>query len=108
MEPNLNNISDARYGDVNIANFVPSYIRNQSREGQASPQDVLLAINRLMGMAPARTAMVGETPIRPLIPSEQAGKEASFIFDSSGANRGMPRDQQMALVQALMQKLGIF
>ena len=108
MEPNLNNISDARYGGVNIANFVPTYIRNQAREGQATPQDTLLAINRLMGMAPARTAMVGETPIRPLIPSEQAGKEAAFIYEASGASQGMPQEQQMALVQALMQKLGIF
>jgi len=101
-----------RFNGVNTGNlWAPLAEQTQAREGQASQADVLLAINRMMGLAPATAARYGGmegTPVTPVIPSQQAAREADFIYGQSGARTQMPREQQMALVQALMQKLGIF
>jgi len=124
MEPQFYQLNSPRYEGVDLGKNVmsPMPVRKEAREGQASQADILLAINRMMGLAPARSAYVfgeddnfvnnmrrgsGETPIAPIIPSEQAAKEASFIYDQSGAKKAKSQEEQMALVQALLNKLGI-
>jgi len=121
MEPQSYEWNTPQYTGVNLGSpFTPNSVELSARNGQASPADVLLAINRMMNMAPARSARVfpqgfnhyddwkGVTPIQPVIPSDQAAKEARVIYDNSGARLATSQEQQMALVQALMQKLGIF
>jgi hypothetical protein len=124
MEPQYFSLNSPKYEGVNLN---PGYLTPlpqhlTAREGQASPADILLAINRMMGLAPARSDYVfgkdanvvnnmrqgsGITPITPIIPSEQAAKEARFIYDQSGAEQASSQEEQIALVQALMQKLGL-
>jgi len=125
MESQPYHLNSPKYEGVNLgANaFTPRVVYQESREGQANPADILLAINRMMGLAPARSAYVvgqddnivnnmrrgsGMTPIAPIIPSDQAALEAREIYNRSGAGEATSQEQQMALVQALMQKLGIF
>jgi hypothetical protein len=122
MEPQYFNLNSPRYEGVNSSPFALFAQRPQqlsAREGQASQADILLAINRMMGLAPARAANVPiskeeqsilnlGTPITPIIPSEQAAKEARVIYDQSGAAQADSQEEQVALVQALMQKLGLF
>jgi len=111
MEPNLNQFlgPQAMYNGVNQnASRFGSTAHLSAREGQASQADILLAINRMMGLAPASNRATGTAYVQPVIPSIQGAKEATEIYNQSGAAQATSQAQQMALVQALMQKLGIF
>lgn len=104
-----NSLYDPQFDNVRLGRNLldPLAVIKKDREGKASPEDVILAVNRLMGLAPARAQYVGATPINPIIPSEQAAKEAQFIYEQSGANKAVLRNEQVDLMRALMQKLGI-
>lgn len=97
-----------RYNGVDFGSlWGPSAVYTGAREQQASESDVLLALNRMLGLAPARTDRVGSTAISPVIPSPQAAKEADFIYRQSGAQPTDPQEYQMSLIQEIMQTLGM-
>lgn len=110
MEPNLNKFlgPQALYNGVNMnASRWGGAEKLSAREGQASQADILLAINRMMGLAPASNRAVGSSYVTPVIPSNQAAREATEIYNRSGAANATSQPQQLELVRALMQKLGI-
>ena len=85
-----------------FALFSPKPILNQAREGRANPDDLLLAVNRMLGLAPARST----SSIAPVIPSDQAAKEAEFVYNESGARYARSKEEQVQMVRQLLEKLG--
>lgn len=109
MEPNLNQFlgPQALFNGVNLnaSNWGGSE-KLSAREGQASQADILLALNRMMGLAPAANRATGTSYITPVIPSNQGAREATQIFQSSGAENAKSKEEQLALVNALLQQIG--
>jgi len=74
---------------------------------QPSNEDFLLALNRLMGLAPASNRSIGGAYVEPIVPSQAGALRAVDLFNQSGAAEAKSREEQLALVQQLLKTLGL-
>ena len=90
----------------NIANW-PA----RNAEPRGFPPDFLLALNKLMGLAPARVSesgmMNGNPSIQPIVPSNQGYAEALAALQAAKIPQGTPQMDQVAMMTQFLQNLGL-
>lgn len=81
----------------NLANWP-----ERNAEPRGFPPDFLLALNKLMGLAPARVSQSGPMDnnpnIQPVIPSNQAYNEALAVLQAAKISQDAPQMDQVSMM----------
>jgi len=83
----------------------------RNAESRSFPPDFLLALNKLMGLAPARVSqsgMLDNNPnIQPIVPSNQGYAEALAALQAAKIPQGTPQMDQVTMMTQFLQNLGL-
>ena len=102
-------LPQGQFNNVMGHNIARWPMRNSEPRGFPTAPDFILALNKLMGAAPARVnenRLFDRGPdIQPIVPSDQAYAEAMAVLQAAKIPQGTPQVDQAAMMTKFLQNL---